>query len=148
MQKSIFTAVFALLLIGSLSACSTTAAVPGNHPHDTTASYHSSMERNGVHSGSIDESWHERLTTLGDPYYQGSQNESLNSPNGRTLSKDIQTTGEKVISGTENAAKDVTNGLQNAGKNVTNGVREAGRDLERGADQVERDVKNTIDKNR
>lgn len=146
MRRSMFTAVFAFLLIGSLAGCSTMSHYPDNAVENSTASYRSSMQNNGMHPSNIDPNWHDRKTTAGDPYYQGSQNQSLNSPNGNTLSRDIQNTGEKVISGTENAARDAKNGLQNAGRDVTNGVREAGRDIENGTQNVERSAKNAMEK--
>lgn len=145
MQKSMFTAVFTFLLIGSLAGCSTMSNYPDSNAVDnSTASYRSSMQRNGVHTSNIDGDWYDRKMTAGDPYYQGSQNQSLNSPNGNTLSRDFKNTGEKVISGTENVARDAKNGLQNAGQDVTNGVREAGRDLEKGTNNVARSAKNAI----
>jgi|GEM_PF-6639681 len=145
MQKGMFTAVFTFLLIGSLAGCSTASHYPDNAVDNSTASYRSSMQHNGVHTSNVDPSWHERKTTAGDPYYQGSQNQSLNSPNGSTLSRDIQNTGEKVISGTENAARNAKNGLQNAGQDVANGVREAGRDVTNGTKNVERSAKNAME---
>lgn len=143
MRSGMLTAVFALLLIGSISGCSTTANYPGYGTDNLTASDRSSLERNGAHDGTADDRWDGR--TASDPYYRGSPNQSLNSPNGKTLSRDIQNTGEKVISGTENAARNAKNGLQNAGQDVANGVREAGRDVTNGTKNVERSAKNAME---
>lgn len=140
MRSGMLTAVFALLLIGSISGCSTTANYPGSNTDNLTASDRSSVERNGVHDGNADGRWDER--TASDPYYQGSPNQSLNSPNGKTLNRDIKNTGEKVIGGTENIANDAKNGLRDAGQNAANGMREAGRDIQRGITQAERDLNN------
>lgn len=135
MRSGMLTAVFALLLIGSLSGCSTMAQYPDNALDNSTASYRSSMERTGVHDGNADDSWNERKTTLSDPYYQGSPNQSFHSPNGKTLSRDINNIGERVIGGTENIVNNAKNGLRDAGQDVANGIREAGRDIERNTTQ-------------
>lgn len=146
MRSGMLTAVFALLLIGSFSGCSTTANYPGNDTDNLTASDRSSLERNGVHDGTADDRWDGR--TASDPYYRGSPNQSLNSPNGKTLNRDIQNTGEKVIGGTEDIANDAKNGLRDAGQNAANGMREAGRDIQQGITQAERDARNLMGQKR
>ncbi len=129
MRGKLISAVFALVLLGSLLAgCGNSTA--GNDYRDYTAGTRSALEYNGVRDATGMEGQN-RLAPVypngaNDGYVEGYQYGD-NTLDNNTLTREFGDAGERAKIGMEDTARDIKNGVNNAGRDVKNTLEDATR---------------------
>lgn len=116
MQLKLLTATIALALLMCLGACGIDRNDEADpNPEDSSASYKSELERNGVHDGNS-ANW--------DGTNQFTQDKQNNAQGNQSMGDDLQNAAEKARNGIDKTTRDLTDAAKDAGRDLNQGARD------------------------